>query len=219
MRNCGGSARPSRLRSAKLLPMPDRFTALFIVAVIFFTTGCAAEGKVETDDGRSLTPEQRAEADALEAAIENIRAKCAEQVPAVTCTLPWVVVSETVGVAVYRNGSVFIAPQQLHPAFRAAVAHELAHHYFSDARNCRGERVVVCERNANVHGIWVLMVGYGYDFPTAARLMHESLVVGLNVDKPVPGHPDPCAELHDFERRIFAAPQTLYPCTEQAVTR
>src|SRR4030095_3175300 len=74
-RNCGGNARPSRLRSANLLPMPDLLATLFIVAVIFFTTGCVTEGKVETDNGRSLTPEQRAEADALEAAIEKIRAK------------------------------------------------------------------------------------------------------------------------------------------------
>ncbi len=200
--------------------MPEVPTTLFIVAVIFVATGCVTAGKVETDSHR-LTPEQRAEADALETAIENIRANCAEQVGAMTCTLPWVVVSETVGVAVYRNGSVFIPPQQLHPAFRAVVAHELAHHYFSDARNCRGgERLVVCERNANVHGIQVLMVGYGYDFSTAARLMHDYLVVALNnVNKPSPGHPDACAELHDFEQRIFATPQTLYPCTEQAVTR
>jgi hypothetical protein len=183
--------------------------ALFIVAVIFLTTGCVTAGKVETDIGHSLTPEQRAEASMLEVAIENIRAKCAEQVPAVTCTLPWVVVSETVSVAVYRNGSVFIPPQQLHPAFRPLVAHELAHHYFSDARNCRGERLVVCERNGNVHGIQVLMVGYGYDLPTAARLMHAYLVVGVTVNKPLPGHPDACAELHDFERRVSATPDTL----------
>lgn len=199
---------------------PELPTALFIIAVIFVATGCVTAGKVETDSGPPLTPEQRAEADALETAIENIRAKCEEQVPAVTCTLPWVVVSETVSVAVYRNGSVFIPPQQLHPAFRAVVAHELSHHYFSDARNCRGERLVVCERNANAHGVQVLMVGYGYDFPTAARLMHDYLVFAVNnFNKPSPGHPDACAELHDFEQRMFATPQTLYPCTEQAVTR
>src|SRR5512137_2155085 len=47
-----------------------------LVLLLIVSLGCATPGKVSTDIWHSLTPEQRAEADAVEAALGKLKVSC-----------------------------------------------------------------------------------------------------------------------------------------------
>lgn len=180
-------------------------------------TGCVSAGQVGTDIWHALTPAERAEADVLEQAMAKLAALCREQNPGGPCVPPAGVVTWSDTTPHYGPGHLISVPRlALDPRLRAVMAHELAHAWFADARTaCQaGWKAVVCERNANLHGIQILVAGYGYDASTAGSMMWASLVTAVQQGvKPSPGHPDPCAELHDYERRAGAS--ALYACTER----
>ena len=201
-----------------------------LVLLLMVSLGCATPGKVSTDIWHSLTPEQRAEADVVEAALGKLRALClaehqADHPATDPCVLPHVhLVRWGIKRAQYNRAvhSIEIPVSMLRPewSYRAVMAHEIAHSWWSDARDhCGPEaQAVRCEYNANIHAIAVLEHGYGYSNHEAAVMMWRLLsgMVRIKV-KPSHGHPDACAELHDFEKRAGAT--SLYACTETVAWR
>ncbi|HET9924342.1 MAG TPA: hypothetical protein VFS98_09485 [Methylomirabilota bacterium] len=179
-------------------------------------TGCVSSGKVGTDIWHSLTPAERTEADVLEQAMAKLAALCHEENPKDPCLPPRVYVHGNGSSPEYGAGHIISVPRRaLDPRLRPLMAHELSHAWFADARDdCQTEaKAVICERNANFHGIAVLMAGYRYDARTATKMMWALLAVEVRSHvKPSRGHPDACAELHDFERRMDAV--TYYQCDE-----
>jgi N-formylglutamate amidohydrolase len=96
------------------------------------------------------------------------------------------------------------------------MAHEIGHAWWADASaDCQSEaKAYMCEQNANYQAGHVLIVGYGYNDAAAVQMMWDQLVfMAQNGAKPSHGHPDACAELHAFERRVGRSP--LYACEEK----
>lgn len=200
--------------------------------LLLVITGCATPGTVNTDIWHSLTPEQRAEADVVEAALAKLRASCLaeqqadpQQAPD-PCHLPQVYLIHggldrppynRIGHPIQTPASMLRPEWQ----YRAVMAHEIAHSWWSDARDdCKPDaKAVRCEYNANFHAITVLEQGYGYTNHEAAVMMWRLLsgMVRIKV-KPSPGHPDACAELHNYERRITGI-ASLSACTETVAGR
>lgn len=178
--------------------------------------GDAEPGKVTSSI--RLTPAERAEADALEQAMSKLATRCREQNPADPCVPPKAYVQgDGVAPHYYPEHIIKIPHLALDPRLRPLTAHELSHAWFADARELCQSDQVQCERNANVHGIEVLMVGYGYSEERAAGMMRALLVAMVKSNaKTSRSHPDWCAELHDYQRRVYAASVDPYPCEEVA---
>jgi hypothetical protein len=172
-----------------------------LVALAFVLAGCGG-GKVITPFWAQLTPAERAEADAIETATRRL---CA-QVQA--CTPPVIGVgalgSKGKGVHYAGNNSIELPRAVLDGQHRALVAHELAHWWKGHGpAACGGALAVLCEREANYVAVYVLQEGFRMTFQEAARTMHVFLLrLARASPPPTPGHPDWCAELHDFERRV-----------------
>jgi len=181
-------------------------------------SGCASSGQVGSDIWTSLSPAERAEADVLEQAMAKLAAHCREQNPADPCVPPKVYAHGDGTTPRYGPGHIISIPRlALDPRLRSLTAHELSHAWFADARELCQTDQVQCERNANVHGIEVLMIGYGSSEERAAGLMRALLVAMVTSHaKTSRAHPDWCAELHDYQRRVYAASVNPYSCEEVA---
>jgi hypothetical protein len=189
--------------------------------LLFLLTGCATPCKVNTDIWHSLTPEQRGEADVLETVLAKLGARCLAENPGQPCTPPKVLLTWAGTQPQYARvtHTILIPAWALKSETRPTMAHEIGHAWWADARDDCGtpEKLILCEYNANHHAIFVLMVGYGYDERTAIRMRWSVLVWSVaSAVKPSPGHPDACAELHAFERRLGIRE---YACTERVSKR
>ncbi len=207
-------------------PRRSRGLAWVTTALVLAGTlaGCVSAGRVGTDVWTTLTPEQRAEADRFEAAMARMAAACRAEHhapaddPQRRCVPPKTYVHRD-GVRPHytpATGLLSIPRNALVPALRPLLAHEAAHAWYADARDdCQGAaKAVACERNANLHGVHVLVVGYGYGEQEAVTAMWRMLVAAVRAGAaPSPGHPDPCAELKDFERRVGTTQP--YACQER----
>jgi hypothetical protein len=186
-----------------------------LAAMLLF--GCASPGQVKPDVWHRLTTEQQAEATVVEGALAKLVEECRTVHPADQCVPAKVLVTWEGTTPHYsvETHTIFIPAKMLDPLLRAVVAHEIAHSWYPSARDCQGTKVPSCEDEANWLGIAVLQVGYGMPEQNAIRLMWVTLrVAASKPTAPTRAHPDFCAELHRFERRIGAV--TPDACQERA---
>lgn len=156
------------------------------VALAVLLTGCASAGQVKGDVWTVLSPAEQAEAQAIEAATAKLAEACLRTHTDTICRSPGIYVHRNGMWPTYnRQGHLISLPRfVLRPAWRGVVAHELAHAWFSNARDdCQGTaKKARCERNANHHAVEILEIGFGYDRATAFRMVSSMLtcVVGVH---------------------------------------
>ena len=146
---------------------------MLVLSVVELLTGCASSGEVKPNIWVSLTPAQRAEADVLERAMARIKQDCARR-QGDACQSPPVTVTFDGAVPYYQQGTIVVSRAALIPQGRAVMAHELAHFWYADSRDCSKGLAVLCEWNANEHAVSLLVIGYGYDRATAVALMRAT---------------------------------------------
>jgi hypothetical protein len=195
--------------------------ATALLAVIMLTA-CATPGKVMVAPlwAPKLTPAEQQEADVIESAFarfveyERARGAVGLELPRIIITSAENAHGNTVqGIITLPRRALSPGPNNLF--WHIVAAHEGGHAYWENSRNCVRGRLAPCEWTANYHAVEVLVYGFGYDEPTAARLVHNWLIEGALHARPSPGHEDLCLELHEYER-MTQWTTGLYPCTELA---